>query len=76
LYNHESPRHGFQFVTRKITSTVAKTHLGLTNRLELGNMDAMRDCGVISLIMSWPCTPCRSRIARETLSSPPDSFIP
>ena len=45
LYNHESPRRGFQFVTRKITSTVAKIHLGLANRLEVGNIDAMRDWG-------------------------------
>jgi GDPmannose 4,6-dehydratase len=45
LYNHESPRRGFQFVTRKITSTVAKIHLGLTDRLELGNIDAIRDWG-------------------------------
>lgn len=45
LYNHESPRRGHQFVTRKITSTVAKIHLGLTDRLELGNIDALRDWG-------------------------------
>lgn len=45
LYNHESPRRGFQFVTRKITSTVAKIHLGLADRLELGNIDAQRDWG-------------------------------
>lgn len=45
LYNHESPRRGYQFVTRKITSTVAKIHLGLTDRLELGNIDALRDWG-------------------------------
>lgn len=45
LYNHESLRRGFQFVTRKITSTVAKIHLGLTDKLELGNIDAMRDWG-------------------------------
>lgn len=45
LYNHESPRRGFQFVTRKITSTVARIHLGLANNLELGNIDAMRDWG-------------------------------
>jgi GDPmannose 4,6-dehydratase len=45
LYNHESPRRGFQFVTRKITSTVAKIYLGLADRLELGNIDAMRDWG-------------------------------
>lgn len=45
LYNHESPRRGYQFVTRKITSTVAKIHLGLADRLELGNIDALRDWG-------------------------------
>lgn len=45
LYNHESPRRGYQFVTRKISSTVAKIHLGLADRLELGNIDALRDWG-------------------------------
>ena len=45
LYNHESPRRGFQFVTRKITSTVAKIHLGLADMLELGNIDARSDWG-------------------------------
>ena len=45
LYNHESPRRGYQFVTRKVSSTVAKIHLGLADRLELGNIDALRDWG-------------------------------
>lgn len=45
LYNHESPRRGYQFVTRKISTTVAKIHLGLADRLELGNIDALRDWG-------------------------------
>ena len=45
LYNHESPRRGFEFVTRKITSTVAKIHLGVTDKLELGNINARRDWG-------------------------------
>lgn len=45
LYNHESPRRGFQFVTRKISATVAKIHLGHANYLELGNIDALRDWG-------------------------------
>lgn len=45
LYNHESPRRGLEFVTRKITSTVAKIHLGLADSLELGNLDAVRDWG-------------------------------
>ena len=45
LYNHESPRRGFEFVTRKITHTVAKIKLGLARELPLGNLDAKRDWG-------------------------------
>ena len=45
LYNHESPRRGFEFVTRKITSHVARIKLGLANELRLGNLDAKRDWG-------------------------------
>lgn len=45
LYNHESPRRRYEFVTRKITSTVAKIHLGLADKLELGNIHARRDWG-------------------------------
>src|SRR5438552_18749514 len=45
LYNHESPRRGFEFVTRKITSHVAKIKLGLAKELRLGNLDAKRDWG-------------------------------
>jgi GDPmannose 4,6-dehydratase len=45
LYNHESPRRGFEFVTRKITSHVARIKLGLADTLPLGNLDAMRDWG-------------------------------
>jgi len=45
LYNHESPRRGHQFVTRKITSTAAKIYLGISKQLELGNIDAFRDWG-------------------------------
>jgi GDPmannose 4,6-dehydratase len=45
LYNHESPRRGYQFVTRKITTAVAKIYLGLADSLELGNIDASRDWG-------------------------------
>jgi GDPmannose 4,6-dehydratase len=45
LYNHESPRRGFSFVTRKITSTVAAIKLGLADKIELGNIDARRDWG-------------------------------
>ncbi len=45
LFNHESPRRGLEFVTRKITHHVAKIKLGLTNELRLGNLDARRDWG-------------------------------
>jgi GDPmannose 4,6-dehydratase len=45
LYNHESPRRGYEFVTRKITSNVARIKLGLRRELRLGNLDAKRDWG-------------------------------
>ena len=45
LFNHESPRRGKQFVTRKITHSLAKIKLGLQEAFELGNLDAKRDWG-------------------------------
>jgi GDPmannose 4,6-dehydratase len=45
LFNHESPRRGLRFVTRKITDGVARIKLGQASSLELGNMDAKRDWG-------------------------------
>ena len=45
LFNHESPRRGFEFVTRKISSHVARIKHGLTQELRLGNLDAKRDWG-------------------------------
>ncbi len=45
LFNHESPRRGFEFVSRKITSEVAKIKLGLAKELRLGNTAARRDWG-------------------------------
>ena len=45
LFNHESERRGKQFVTRKITYSLAKIHAGLQEYLELGNLDAVRDWG-------------------------------
>jgi GDPmannose 4,6-dehydratase len=45
LFNHESPRRGGEFVTRKITSGAAKIKLGLDNEIRLGNLDARRDWG-------------------------------
>jgi GDPmannose 4,6-dehydratase len=45
LFNHESPRRGFEFVTRKITHGVARIKLGLASELALGNLEAKRDWG-------------------------------
>src|SRR2546421_11708843 len=45
LFNHESPRRGLEFVTRKITDGVARIKHGLTEELRLGNLDARRDWG-------------------------------
>lgn len=45
LFNHEGPRRGFEFVTRKISNTVARIKLGLASELRLGNLDAQRDWG-------------------------------
>lgn len=45
LFNHESPRRGFEFVTRKITRHVARIKVGRTHELPLGNLDAKRDWG-------------------------------
>ncbi len=45
LFNHESPRRGLEFVTRKITRQAARIKLGLANELRLGNLDARRDWG-------------------------------
>jgi GDPmannose 4,6-dehydratase len=45
LFNHESPRRGLEFVTRKITHAVAKIKLGLQSELRLGNLEAQRDWG-------------------------------
>ncbi len=45
LFNHEGPRRGHEFVTRKISSTVARIKLGLASELRLGNLEARRDWG-------------------------------
>jgi GDPmannose 4,6-dehydratase len=45
LFNHESPRRGLEFVTRKVTYHVAKIKLGLTHELRVGNLDSQRDWG-------------------------------
>ncbi len=55
LFNHESPLRGETFVTRKITRALARIHLGLQDRLYLGNLDAKRDWGHAKdyVIMQW-----------------------
>ena len=45
LFNHESPRRGLEFVTRKITNTIARIALGKEKQIELGNLEAKRDWG-------------------------------
>lgn len=45
LFNHESPRRGLEFVTRKVTDGVARIKLGMSDELRLGNLDARRDWG-------------------------------
>ncbi|HUD10561.1 MAG TPA: GDP-mannose 4,6-dehydratase [Candidatus Saccharimonadales bacterium] len=45
LFNHEGPRRGMEFVTRKISNAVARIHLGLQDHVELGNLDPRRDWG-------------------------------
>ena len=45
LYNHESPRRGFEFVTRKVTSLAARIKLGIESEIHLGSLDSKRDWG-------------------------------
>jgi len=45
LFNHESPRRGLEFVTRKVTNAVARIKMGVQKELRLGNLDAKRDWG-------------------------------
>ncbi|HBE90446.1 MAG: GDP-mannose 4,6-dehydratase [Candidatus Andersenbacteria bacterium RIFCSPLOWO2_12_FULL_45_8] len=55
LFNHESPRRGREFVTRKISEGVARIKLGLAKELRLGNMEARRDWGFVGdyVVMMW-----------------------
>jgi GDPmannose 4,6-dehydratase len=45
MFNHESPRRGFEFVTRKITAGVARILAGRSKQIQLGNLEARRDWG-------------------------------
>lgn len=55
MYNHESPRRGRQFVTKKIISSAVKIKQGVINELVLGNLDALRDWGYVPdyVLMMW-----------------------
>jgi GDPmannose 4,6-dehydratase len=44
-FNHESPRRGLEFISRKVTDSVARIKLGLADKLKLGNLEAWRDWG-------------------------------
>jgi GDPmannose 4,6-dehydratase len=72
LFNHESPRRGETFVTRKITRAVARIAAGVQDRLYLGNLDAVRDWGYAP--STWKaCGACSSRTSRTTTSWPRES---
>lgn len=66
LYNHESPRRPVSFVTRKITSTVARITRGEASELRLGNLDARRD---------WGWAPDYVRAMRLAATAPADDFV-
>jgi GDPmannose 4,6-dehydratase len=65
LFNHESPRRGETFVTRKITRAVGRIKLGLQKQLFLGNLDAARDWG-FAATTSKQCGGCCSSRSRKT----------
>ena len=50
LFNHESPRRGETFVTRKISKAVGRIHVGIQNKLTLGNLDSYRDWGFLEIM--------------------------
>jgi GDPmannose 4,6-dehydratase len=67
LFNHESPRRGMEFVTRKVTSQVARIKRGLARELKLGNLEAQRD---------WGYAPDYVRAIHATLQQErPDDFV-
>jgi GDPmannose 4,6-dehydratase len=72
LFNHESPRRGLEFVTRKVTDAVARIKLGVKDTLALGNLDAQRDWGFAGdyVRAMWLML---HRISPTTTSSPPAS---
>ena len=71
LFNHESPRRGLEFVTRKVTDGVARIKLGLADTLSLGNLDAQRDWGFAGDYVARDVADAAAGSRRTTTSSPP-----
>ena len=64
LFNHESPRRGLEFVTRKVTHGVARIRAGLDSEVRLGNLDSQRDWGFLLQTTCAPCGRCSNSIPR------------
>ena len=73
LFNHESPRRGLEFVTRKVTDGVARIKLGLADTLSLGNLDAQRDWGFAGDYVERDVADAAAGSRRTTTSSRPAS---
>ncbi len=73
LFNHESPRRGLEFVTRKVTDGVARIKLGLADTLSLGNLDAQRDWGFAGDYVQRDVADAAAGARRTTTSSRPAS---
>ena len=69
LFNHESPRRGLEFVTRKVTDGVARIKLGLSDSLALGNLDARRDWGFAGDYVQCDVADAAAADGRTTSSS-------
>ena len=76
LFNHESPRRGETFVTRKITRAVARIKAGLQDKLYLGNLDAVRDWGYAPEYVEAMWRMLQQRRAATTTWSPPGRRAP
>ena len=75
LFNHESPRRGLEFVTRKVTDGVARIKLGLADTLSLGNLDAQRDWGFAGDYVRAMWLMLQQDAAGRLRRSPPASAI-
>ena len=75
LFNHESPRRGETFVTRKITRAVASILAGKQEKLYIGNLDALRDWGMHQTMLRL-CGSCYSKKKQMTMSLQQEKCIP